>query len=518
MAGNPIPLQFQPGIQRDNTRLNANRCIDGEWVRWDSEGKPRKMRGWRTLTTVQGIPRGISQFNTSALTYYHIGTPGSLYQFDVDVAGNASSVIDRSPSGLASSALNVWHMETMFDAISGDVSLIAQALPIGNAIDGTTQREIYIGDVTGSGSLTKITDSGTGTLGDITSDGGFFVLFPYLFTLNSGGLAAWSVANEPTDFSSTGSGEARITGQKLIAGRQTRGASGSAPSGLIWSLDRLIRVSFTGGSTVFAFDEVGATNVLSPACIVEYDGVYFWPGTQRFHTYSGVLRELPNTQNVDFFFDNINLAARGRCFGFANPRWGEIWWCYPRGSATECTHAVIFNVRLGTWYDTPLPNLGRTCAIPPGMGQYPVMGDLRPTGTGSTFYRVLQHEFGVNEVDIGVNNVVRSFFTTPDITLLKGDQPSTKRAHAMLFEPDFEQTGELRMTVLGNANARAADRTLSTRTIADPSDTSPAAQVVRLDDQEGQVRITFESNIIDGNYRMGLPFIHVQPGDESVTS
>ena len=33
------------------------------------------------------------------------------------------------------------------------------------------------------------------------------------------------------------------------------------------------------------------------------------------------------------------------------PRFGEIWWFYPRGDSVECNDAVIFNVREQTWYD-----------------------------------------------------------------------------------------------------------------------------------------------------------------------
>jgi hypothetical protein len=516
---NPIPLAFEPGIQRDNTRLNANRAIDGEWVRWDNEGKPRKIRGWETITTVQGIPRGLAQYNLNGLSYFHVGTPDTLFRFTTDVGGFASVPVGRTPgTGLVADPLNVWSFDTIFDSITGDVTLFAQALPAGGAIDTATPASIFYGDVTGTGALVELDDGG-GTPVAIQSDGGFFVLHPYLFLIGSGGEVQWSVAGSPTDFAGTGSGNARITASKLIAGRKARGAAGSQPSGLIWSTDTLMRVSFTGGATVFGFDEVGSTSVLSPACIVEYDGTFFWPGSQRFYTYAGTLRELPNTANIDFFFDNINYAARGRAFGFVNPRFGEIWWCYPRGSATECTHAVIYNVRLNIWYDTPLPNLGRSCATPPIMGSNPVLGDLRPTGLGDAFFRVLRHEKGVNEIDGSNQNAVRSRFTTPDITLLKGREPQSRVIEGLLFEPDFVQAGDLKMTVTGNANARAPDLTTSTYTIAAPTGSlASAEQTVRLKDAHRQMRITFESNTIGGDYRMGLPFLHIQPGDDTVTT
>lgn len=514
----PIPLQFEPGIQRDNTRLNSSRAIDGQWVRWDNEGKPRKMRGWETLVTVQGVPRGITQYNINGQSIYHVGTPDALFQFSTEVGSPGATVpIARTPaSGLVTSDKAVWQFGTIFDTVTTDVELFAQSLPIGNAIDTDTQTSVFHGDVTGTGLLDELVD---GSSNPIQSSGGFFVLHPYLCLLQSAGQIEWSVPGTPTDFAGSGSGTARITSGKLIAGRQTRGASGSSPSALIWSVDTLIRMSFVGGAPVFAFDDIGTTNLLSPACIVEYDGVFFWPGSQRFFVYSGVLRELPNTQNIDFFYDNLNFAARGKCFGFVNPRWGEIWWCYPRGSATECTHALIYNVRLNTWYDTPLPNAGRSCAVPPCMCNFPILGDLRPTGTNDEFFRIIRHEKRVDEIDGSRQNAVKSFFTTPDITLLKTQEPASNQIDGMLFEPDFQQSGDLTMTVRGNANSRDAERISNSYTISEPGDGVPTdEQIVRLKDSHRQMRITFESNTIGGDYRMGQPFLHIQPGGKTETS
>jgi len=67
-------------------------------------------------------------------------------------------------------------------------------------------------------------------------------------------------------------------------------------------------------------------------------------------------------------------------FGFKIPRFGEIWWCFPRGSATECNHAVVYNVRENFWYDTALPDSdtvsqGRTAGVFAKTYQKPFMVD-----------------------------------------------------------------------------------------------------------------------------------------------
>ena len=104
---------------------------------------------------------------------------------------------------------------------------------------------------------------------------------------------------------------------------------------------------------------------MSSQCVIEYDGIYYWCGVDRFLMFNGVVREVPNSLNLNWFYDNLNFNQRQKVFAVKVPRWGEIWWCYPRGNATECTHAVIYNVRENTWYDCELPNDGRSAGFSP---------------------------------------------------------------------------------------------------------------------------------------------------------
>ena len=55
--------------------------------------------------------------------------------------------------------------------------------------------------------------------------------------------------------------------------------------------------------------------------------------------------------NQNYFFDNLNYDQRQKVWATKVPRFGEIWWFYPRGDATECTDAIIYNVRENVWYD-----------------------------------------------------------------------------------------------------------------------------------------------------------------------
>jgi hypothetical protein len=60
------------------------------------------------------------------------------------------------------------------------------------------------------------------------------------------------------------------------------------------------------------------------------------------------------------------------------PRFGEIWWCFPKDDSLEPNHAVIFNVRENTWYDTPLPNGGRGAGLFPAVFPKPLLSGITP--------------------------------------------------------------------------------------------------------------------------------------------
>ena len=154
----------------------------------------------------------------------------------------------------------------------------------------------------------------------------------------------------------------RSTG-KIVQGLPVRGGS-NAPSGLFWSLDSLIRVSYnpttinvgtTSVTQFWRYDIISSqSSILSSQCVIEYDGIYYWVGVDRFLLYNGVVKEIPNDMNQNYFFDNLNYAQRQKVWATKVPRYGEIWWFYPRGDATECTDAIIYNVREQCWYDAEI--------------------------------------------------------------------------------------------------------------------------------------------------------------------
>ena len=407
---------------------------------------------------------------------------------------------------LASSPQNLWMFDYQYDSSTNQNYLIAHVSPNLACICNDEGGQIFFGEVLGTGKLESVN-----LPPDANCTGGVVSLHPYLFYYGTDGIIGWSVPGEPTNLTGAGSGLARVWGQKIIKGLPLRAGSGSAPAGIFWAFDAVIRATFTGSSTVFQFDVIATdTSILSPQCVVDYDGVFFWAGVDRFLMFNGVVREVPNQMNLNWFFDGLNPKQKSKVFGFKVTRYGEIWWCYPRGQATECTHAVIYNVRENTWYDTELPNGGRSAGQFNNSFAAPILTGVEDTGPG---YRVWTHEQLTDEYDGPNIRPIRSYFETADLSSVAQGRNEYVRITAI--EPDFIQSGPMTVQVTGRANARAPEVFSSVFTFPEQA-TVPHEQIVMLKEQRRELRVRFESNAVYGNYQMGQIIGHMESGDKTV--
>ena len=502
-------LRSQPGIKRDGTKFDGDFYTDGQWVRFQ-RGLPRKIGGYRSISKyLTEISRGITTFTQQELVYTHSGGATTLERFTIDGAGNTSVVSDRTPSTLKDSPLNQWMFDYQFDSSTTQNSIIAHVAPNLNCTCNDQGGQVFVGDVTGTGALVE-----SALPSGANATGGIVVLHPYLMYYGTAGVVGWSVAGNPSDLTGTGSGIARVWGQKIIKGMPLRAGAGSAPAGLFWAYDAVIRATFTGGATVFQFDTIATeTSIMSSQCVVDYDGVFFWVGMDRFMMFNGVVREVPNQMNLNWFFDNLNKQQRSKVFAFKVPRFGEVWFAYPRGEATECTHAIVYNVRENTWYDTLLPNFGRSAGTYNNSLMAPVLTGTVPTDPG---YKVWIHERGVNEIDGQKLSPIPSYFETADLSAV-ATQGKNTALRLTAIEPDFVQSGPMTVQVTGRANARAPEVYSTTFEFPEKAaPDKPYEQIVMLKEQRRELRVRFSSNAVDGDYQMGQIIGHMDEGDGTV--
>lgn len=503
MATIPIPIRSQPGIKRDGTELEGNVYVDGQWVRFQ-RGLPRKIGGYRSINRLlDGNVRTIHTQVRDRYEYIHCGSSEFVERVLYHLGDTISTVVDRTPAGHTDDSNNYWHFAAMYDSTSAKMlilALLTNGCPCSTDVPGA----LFSGDIYDVAALT--------TVANCTASSGILALPPFLIAYGSDGYVQWSAPNFPLDFLGVGSGEARVTAQKIMKALPLRGGGGYSPACLLWSVDSLIRMMYTGGDTQWQWDELSAQiSVMAPSAIVENDGVYYWPGTDRWLMFNGVVREIPNQMNMNWFFDNISWGTR--CYAMRNPRWGEIWWCFPKDGASECTHAVVYNYREEFWYDTILPNGGR------GAGKH----DDSTSGvvmTGNVknsvdHYTLWAHESGVDEVDGPITRAVQSYFETSDLFLPDSDPPVNRGIHIDFLEPDFVQSGDMTVYVKTRPNARAPFAVAEQKTFSETA-ASPYEQVVPLKVTGRQLRLRFESNVTGGDYQMGQVIGHVSPSTGKV--
>jgi hypothetical protein len=537
MAERIVQIRSQPGIKRDGTKFEGDNYVDGQWVRFQ-RGLPRKIGGYRAISKyLREVSRAMHEFTQNNLTYVHTGSATLVERFYIDNGFNTSVITNRTPLTLANDPNNMWQFDAIAAPGLGGLQLVAQVAPNLECICNADGGQLFFGDLFGTAPLQPITNLPAG----YSATGGVVVLHPYTFIFGNDGYVAFSVAGDPTDYTSLGSGAANIASQKIVKAIALRGGPGNSPSGLFWSADALVRASFVGGAPVFQFDTISTqSSILGANTVIEYDGIFYWVGTDRFLMFNGVVREIENNMNLNYFFDGLNQSQRQKVFAMKVPRYGEIWWCYPRGDAIEPSHAVIYNIRENTWYDCELPNGGRSAAVSPTVFPKPIMtgvvpsvgpenirvteaDDVRITQDDNVRvtqdsevdqYRLWVHEVGVDAID-GLNlQPVLSYFETADLSLPVTAQEN-KALQVLMIEPDFVQSGDMTMQVTGRANAKAPEVSTDPHTIYETPPT-PQDQVVYFKTQRRELRFRFESNTLGGNYQMGLVLAHVQAGDGTV--
>lgn len=388
MTKKVFALDTQPGIQRDGTVFDKQFYNDGRWVRFQ-RGRPRKILGYRQITgSLAGPSRGLYVNPQPNFNYVYSGYSDGLQVIPITNAGTGSGVSDFSLSNFTPSIENLWQFDSFFDTTGAGVeSLVAHPGQNISDIANTINTPVLIGNITGT-TMTAMMDGMT----PISVSGGVVVLHPYVFVYGNNGLIKNCAAGDPTDWTGATANETNVASSKIVQGLPVRGGSNS-PSGLFWSLDSLIRVSYnpttvtTGSGTVtlyWRYDIISSqSSILSSQSVIEYDGIYYWCGVDRFLMYNGVVKEIPNNMNQNWFFDNLNYAQRQKVYVTKVPRYGEIWWFYPRGDSVECNDAIVYNVRENTWYDAGTA-LGarRSAGYFSQVFHYPINVGWEPTDTG----------------------------------------------------------------------------------------------------------------------------------------
>jgi hypothetical protein len=471
MPGNFFPLTYKPGVKRDGTKFQSEYCTDGQWIRFQ-RGIVKKIGGMLgnvgfplaavDPATAGNIPNILLVSSTTSNNFYayigtNVGNTSQVYkvEFSPNLIGIRNNLITPD---LGPKTAFMWQFETVIrDGVKNIVCFGADNAA--NIAQNAAPR-LFAGSVQAAlgAQLTAV------ALPPL-ANGGICYSNPYLFAYGSNGYVAYSRPADPLDFTAgrVGGGELTISNDKVIFGSAIRGGSNS-PSLLFWTLSSVVKVTNVGDVAVnFKIDVISkSSSILSSRCVVEYDGVFFWIGTDRFFVYNGIVQEIPNTMSLNYFFNNIDLNYRQKVFGVKNTKYGEIWWFYPekgQGNPVQNTRALIYNKRENSWYDTAInrdagvffEDLGFMCTFG------------KPLENVDAFSYVWRHEVGVNQVYyprfLGGNEQatvpIPSSFTTPTFSWsafnpLKQQTGVDRWVDLRRIEPDFlmdNNTDEIELIV-----------------------------------------------------------------------
>lgn len=549
-----FPITYKPGILRDGSPFQGSYCTRGQWVRF-FRGQPQNIGGMKNYVIYQqSNPHILTPdfIPTNALIYYdsngdkHILIGGSLVP-----DSPLSSVIDVTYTSTGSQT------KTYSSTYTNPTNTLTQFVVVISIINAIpTQMILCLGmknytDINSSEAISTIlAKKDTSKFSTISfpdfvlqeATGGMLYVGSRLFYYGNNGLVRWSsiAANksgEQTDLQKPflffkDKYSINISTDKVIYGAEWRGGANS-PTIIFWTLGSVVLITNTTGSNNQVIDDPDDlsfsrkvlsrdSSILSSNSVVEYDGIFYWPGTQRFFVFNGVVLPLENNLNRQTFFDTIDMSKRQRVFGVKNVSRDEIWWFYPekgKDANVGCTRAVIYNVVDNTWYDTSIERAAGYFDNTGG-NMYTVGKNLSPYEDDDNSY-VWEHEVGNDQVNLykDVNQQVKaipSFFTTPIISYATFN-PQKQIAgidyniSIQRIEPNIVGTDKIDMTVSINTYEYPTSTPLRKVYFLTKGNKIISAINERI--QGRNINFTFKSEGIGSGYQMGTTFVLAEIDD-----
>jgi hypothetical protein len=316
--------------------------------------------------------------------------------------------------------------------------------------------------------------------------------FVFLLGTDTPMKVAWPDRDDITDWtpSSTNTSNVRTLqyGSKLIAG-----TSLTDTINLVWSDRGLYLFQFTGSNIVYDDRLVGQNcGLIAPGAFTSAKGVAFWMSGHDFHQYSGSVGAIPNSEDIqDFVFDNLNTSHTTKVWCEYNVKENEVIWGYPTTS-TEPDRYVAVSLDDFSW---SVGTLDRTTATL----YRPTDSSILMADTDGFIY---SHELGNDAESAALEAYIQYG--------LYALQDGKTNTDLMGFVPDLQrQTGDLSIELA------TKDRPNS------PSNKDTQTVTVSVGDEIEDLRLegryftfTIRSDTVGGDFRMGIPLLHVVPSGE----
>jgi len=552
-----FPIIYKPGILMDGSHFQGSYCTRGQWVRF-FRGQPQNIGGMINYVIYQqGIPQILTpnSIPTNALIYYDSkGDKHILLGISPTYGPGLSSVIDVTYTSTGSQT------NTYSSAYTNPTNTLTQFVVVISIINSfPTQMILCLGmknytDINSNEAISTIlAKKDTGGFFQVNfpdfvlqeATGGMLYAGSRLFYYGNNGLVRWSSIAQAKSGQQTSLQKPflffadkysiNISTDKVIYGAEWRGGS-NTPTIIFWTLGSVVLISNTTGSNNQVIDDPDDlsfsrkvlsrdSSILSSNSVVEYDGIFYWPGTQRFFVFNGVVLPLENNLNRQTFFDSLDMSKRQKVFGVKNVSRDEIWWFYPekgKDANVGCTRAVIYNVVDNTWYDTGIERAAGYFDNTGG-NMYTVGKNLSPYEGDNNSY-VWEHEVGNDQVNLykDVDQQVKaipSFFTTPIISYATFN-PQKQVAGIDYniaierIEPNIVGTKKIKMTVsIHTYEYPASTPVTTTYNLTTDGEENTVRPAINERVQGRNINFTFKSEGIGSGYQMGTSFVLAEIDD-----
>lgn len=575
MADQVFPITFKPGILRDGSPFQGEYCTNGQWTRF-FRGFPQNIGGMRAYTFSQDQVIKIPNIKSNAMSVDYTNNDSSNIIIGFSTPYNPYATSDETTYLIQFRAVNdsvvakiipsgdnearkpcedpYWQMIPVIfqSADESKRSILCVPRNIKSIVSSTGVSKIWNysnGKFIEVTSMTKENSDYSKLLNEIT--GGVLFINPYLFVYGNNGLVRWSRSVQKNENGAVIENlnlasatpfrfnilkySINISTDKVIYGAGIRGGTNS-PSALFWTLSSVVRITNTGITNIDDADSINFkkeiitndSSILSSNCVVEYDGIFYWPGTGRFFTYNGVVVPLENNLNRQTFFENVDMNKRQLVFGVKNTVKDEIWWFYPEKGNQDnvgCTRAVIYNIMDNSWYDTAIE---RDCGYFDNVtGNMFTVGKNLVPYEGDTDNYIWQHEVGTDQVNNNYPNnnplkppvkAIPSYFTTPIISYASFNnfkQPSgiDRWMQIKRIEPNFVFTPAAKVTITFNSQEYPLSPVVTSKEELLVSTAPDTPARVEFMFQGRNVSFTFRSEGLGSGYQMSQTFVVADIGD-----
>lgn len=307
-------------------------------------------------------------------------------------------------------------------------------------------------------------------------------------------LVRWSDQSDDTDWTPSTVNQAGSF--RLSRGSHIVGALSAQLGNFIWTDLDLWQMQYIGFPLVYGFIPVGILcGLLAQKAVAILGSTIYWMSDHGFFAYSGSgVTPIPCSV-WDAVYKDLDDANADKCHAESNFHFYEVWFFYPSisGGTGEIDSYIKFNVLTNAWDYGKLVRTAGTDQNKPG-------GPIWVDGNGF----LQQHEVGLDADGQPMTGVtVRSGFTH----LAQG----TEFLFCDQFIPDILWTDS-------TANPPSIEVSLyfrnwpgDTPTVEGPFTVTPTTEYITFRTRAREVAIQIDCDALGTWFRLGLPFLRVQP-------